>query len=291
MNSAWHNVTRGEPCPICQHTDWCSLSNDGCVCVCRRVESNRPTASGYGWVHFLKDRPFPERRTFHARPATVPNVPPPRFESLHAGFSAEPRLIARLADLLDLPADALRRLDARFDHRRGVMSFPMRNERGNIVGLRYRDPVTRCKWAEKGSRDGLFMPADDNNAPTDRLYVTEGPTDTAAALALGLSAVGRASCLSGADLVAKCASARKAKAVTIIADNDPPHTRPDGSKWRPGLDGARRLASALALPVRIIIPPDGIKDLRSWLKAGLRPSELPEGHFFDHKRTYQVEGR
>ena len=44
--SGWHNVSRREPCPICQKPDWCTVSNDGMMCVCKRVPSPHPSKSG-----------------------------------------------------------------------------------------------------------------------------------------------------------------------------------------------------------------------------------------------------
>ena len=54
--NGWRRVSRREPCPICQHADWCGVSSDGVVCHCMRVESANPCPSG-GWFHFLKERP------------------------------------------------------------------------------------------------------------------------------------------------------------------------------------------------------------------------------------------
>lgn len=54
----WTNVTRDNPCPICGKPDWCSLSEDGAVAICRRVESavERTDTSGETyWVHHLEE--------------------------------------------------------------------------------------------------------------------------------------------------------------------------------------------------------------------------------------------
>jgi len=52
-NYKWHRVSNSEPCPICQHTDWCLVANDGTACICQRVESDKPTKNSGGWVHRL----------------------------------------------------------------------------------------------------------------------------------------------------------------------------------------------------------------------------------------------
>ena len=66
----WHNVSKREPCPICHKPDWCTVSNDGMMCVCRRVESPHPAKSGMGWIHVLVERP---RREYVPR---MPKRPP-----------------------------------------------------------------------------------------------------------------------------------------------------------------------------------------------------------------------
>jgi hypothetical protein len=107
----------------------------------------------------------------------------------------------------------------------------------------------------KGGREGLFVPAD---LPDDGLLlVAEGPTDTAALLTLDFAAIGRPSCAGGVRLV--CDRARGRDAV-IVADAD-----------EPGRRGAAALANVLTLycaSVRVLRPPDGIKDARAWLRAG-----------------------
>ena len=36
-NRRWKSVTRQSPCPICEHPDWCRVSEDGSRAACRRV--------------------------------------------------------------------------------------------------------------------------------------------------------------------------------------------------------------------------------------------------------------
>ena len=106
------------------------------------------------------------------------------------------------------------------------------------------------------SKTGLFIPT--GLSPEGILLICEGPTDTAAALDLGFPAIGRPNCNSKVEMTAEIV---KGKDVVIIGDND------DG-----GRAGAERLSDTLVLyckDVRIVYPPEGIKDLRDWLKAGL----------------------
>jgi hypothetical protein len=145
----------------------------------------------------------------------------------------------------------------------------MRDGAGQVVGVRLRADDGR-KWAIRGSREGLFYP---DRIPKDKLAVIcEGPTDTAAALSLGLWAVGRPSCLGGVSHLKTLFRRLPVRFAVIIGDNDAPKPRPQGGYWQPGLDGARRLMAALEMPCKLIIPPD--KDIRTWLRAGADRQDL-----------------
>ena len=272
--SDWHNVSKKEPCPICHKTDWCSISNNGEVCVCHRVESPHPTKSGYGWIHRLKERP---KEGFHEwRPKPRPVLPPePKnnpaaaeyFAALPTGDSQE-RICARLERELGLPRAMLEMHDVRWDSHANAAAFPMRNADGEVTGIRYRQLSTGRKWALKGSKDGLFY-IPEYIPITDEIVVCEGPTDMLAAASVGLNAVGRSSCMTGAAHLREFVRAHRVRHVSIIGDNDKPHDRPDGSWWRPGLDGAAKLARDLHVSARIVLPPPHIKDTREWYRSGL----------------------
>lgn len=264
MNSNWHNVSRREPCPVCHKPDWCTISNDGAMCVCRRVESDRPARSGVGWIHRLGvDNRCRCRMESKTSILHLDTTPTPDFAAIHAAFDGHPDMQEGLAFGLGLDGASFAALDVRYDAAKECMSFPMRNPQGEITGLRYRHLATGRKWSEKGSRDGLFMPREPER--TEHLVITEGPTDTAAALSLGLNAVGRSSCLSGVSLIRDLVHARQIRRVTIVADHD-----------RPGMDGAHRLAAALPVLSRILVPPEGIKDMRDWYRQGLTRTQFDE---------------
>ena len=274
MNSEWHNASKKEPCPICHHTDWCTMSNDGAVCVCRRVESDRPAKSGMGWIHRLGVEKRCRCRVEHKNSTLhLASTPTPNFAALHAAFDGHPDLQEGMAFGLGLDGAAFAAMDVRYNARLECMSFPMRDAHGKITGLRYRHLGTGKKWSAKGSKDGLFYAAngfarEDASKSGRELVIVEGPTDTAAALAIGLNAVGRSSCMTGAALLREYIRARRIRRVTVVADGDEPHYRPNGSWWRPGLDGAKRLVQGLGVAARIVLPPPGIKDFRDWYRSG-----------------------
>jgi hypothetical protein len=167
------------------------------------------------------------------------------------------RELAALARRLGVSDASLDRLAIGWYEPSRAWSLPMSDGRGRITGIRLRTAEGR-KFAVKGSRDGLFVPSDLD--AHDRLLVAEGPTDTAALLHLGLAAVGRPSCRGGTrpltDLVRRLAP----REVVIVADGDDV-----------GQGGALALARHLALHarrVRVVTPPEGIKDARAWRRAG-----------------------
>jgi DNA primase len=136
---------------------------------------------------------------------------------------------------------------------------------GAVLGIRLRR-TDGFKFAVKGGREGLFIPSG-VEAEAAPLLICEGPTDTAALLDLGFrNVVGRPSCTGGAKLLCDLTRRRRPSDVVIVADGD-----------EPGRRGAGNLASILlahAPGVRVIAPPEGIKDAREWLKAGGRREDV-----------------
>ena len=301
--SEWHNVSKREPCPICHKTDWCNLSNDGVVCICHRVESPRLAPSGSGWIHRLVDRPFtpyrprPRGQALASSPSSagraVPSPPEQElnihcspstftynlnFEKIHASYSSDPILIEGLATTLGVDDLALKSLDVRFNRFDECWSFPMRDVKGDVVGLRYRELAGSRKWSARGSKDGLFYSTVHlGAAPSPQeLLIVEGPSDTAAAMSLFSASttnhqpqitylpVGRSSCQAGSAHLAALIRRIHPVRVTIVADND-----------TPGIKGAELLAqqlthsstlpfSSFIAPVRILVVPHPYKDLRAW---------------------------
>lgn len=247
----WHNATRAHPCPVCGKPDWCSISDDGRVCVCRRVPSEKLVRSGCGWIH-----PLGAGRTL---PVRMPKPLPNAQVDMAAVFRRLPHDEAKeqeLAATLGVELSAVKAMDAMWNGRALAWAFPMRSAEGHITGIRYRNRDGR-KWSALGSRDGLFMAPD--FPPTETLYVCEGPTDTLAALSMGLWAVGRSSCMSGIRHIQAYIRKHRAKAVKIIADND-----------FPGLNGAWILCRHLHAGAQIVLPPYGHKDLRQARRAASR---------------------
>lgn len=140
-------------------------------------------------------------------------------------------------------------------------AFPMSQPTGSIEGIRLRNNEG-LKWAVAGSKAGLFMP-DETIEKQDIVFLPEGPTDTAAALLMGLYAWGRPNCNSGVVMIREAMKIHQIRKAVIVADNDELKSQKIG---RPGIEGARKLQKELGFPSCIFIPPK--KDLREYLKAG-----------------------
>lgn len=266
MNDGWSPVTRQRPCPVCGKPDWCQFGE--LVVKCMRVESDRPCASG-GWYH---------RDIIKSTQLTPRHHPPTQERKVELDAAKFIRIwgeqtglfqIASLAESLGVLTEslvALRTCWARFYE---AWAFPMRDGYGEVVGIRLR-ALTGRKWAVPGSRQGVFIPQDVQ--ASRRVFICEGPTDTAAALSLGLYAIGRPSCNTADDIV--CATVKRlgCRDAVIVADNDT--TVVQGRETSPGVIGARKLQKALRIPSAIWTPPSTLKDIRACLQAGVTAAAI-----------------
>jgi len=264
VTTTWKRVSKRRPCPICGRPDWCGVSGDGQVAHCMRVESSHKTSTG-GWIHRLTDDP-PVTPVYRHK-ATSADPVKIDCEQIMARYRAEtlPEDVRRLATDLGLTADSLRRLDVARAGPHRAWAFPMRAPDG-LVGIRLRNDQAD-KWAITGSRQGLFIPDGHVGDQCDDVLVCEGPTDTAAMLDLGFYAVGRPACRGQEDMLIGLLYRRN---IVILADRDEPKTRPDGTVWYPGQQGAAHLANLLigkARTVKVVKPLKG-KDARAWKRAG-----------------------
>jgi len=279
MKENWHRVSRNEPCPICQHTDWCLVANDGTACICQRVESDKPTRNSGGWVHRLGEKKAGGDSRWRVESGVLSTTITQNYNSSPSiaeyfarlptsWHHAQERMCTRLERDLGLPKEILMTLDWRWDAAAHAVAIPMRNAWGEVTGIRYRSLETGAKWSKRGSKDGLFFDPEFIPYDPDELVICEGPTDCAAAMASGFWAVGRSSCGTGRDAIRELIGRKGVRRVTIVADDDKPKPRPGGGTWQPGLDGAKRLGEQIRCAYRIVLPPPGFKDLRDWYRAG-----------------------
>ena len=149
------------------------------------------------------------------------------------------------------------------DHR--ATTWPMRDGDGQVIGVRFRAENGNKKWSLRGSQAGLFLSREHRPAGS-RLFIVEGASDAAAAICLGSPMLGRPSCHGSTDLIRRYISRYVFNEVVVIADADDA-----------GRVGAIRLARDLAasgVATDVITPPDGISDLREWLRHGATPDDI-----------------
>jgi hypothetical protein len=254
----WQRVRKGKPCPICDKPDWCLIAADGSAAICARAESAK-RCGGAGWLHRLRDDLDQPRRATRYIPLT-PGGCSPNLAGLATNFqqAIDAGRLYQLAACLGLSVESLTALGIGWSRDFRSWSFPMRDAKGAVVGIRLRR-LDGSKFAVKGGKEGLFLPATDST--DSRLLVCEGPTDMAALLDLGFGAVvGRPSCSGGIRLLVELVQRQRTADVVIVADGD-----------EPGRRGASNLASVLVAyvpTVKVIAPPAGIKDVRDWLRSG-----------------------
>jgi DNA primase len=189
----------------------------------------------------------------------------PDVAKLAADYRAavRPAALDKLAVALGVSAESLWRMRVGWSAKNRAWAFPMSNAAGDVLGIRLRLPSAR-KLSVKGGKEGLFIP--EGIDAGGLLLIAEGPTDTAALLDLGFSAVGRPSCTGGAGLLVELVRKLKPSGVVIVADAD-----------MPGQRGAESLAAALVAycsEVRIITPPAGVKDAREWKRNGATAADV-----------------
>jgi 5S rRNA maturation endonuclease (ribonuclease M5) len=241
--SGWRRVNKEFPCPVCKKPDWCTVG-DRAIC-CMRVVSNRPVANG-GYLHPLDSKAV-------KLPPVQPVSPSINTTALMKRWSdhTPASQVIELARSLGIEPVALTDLRVAWAADHNAWAFQMRDGYGEPCGVRLRDNNGR-KWAVTGSREGIFLPY---VRPQSTAYVCEGPTDTAAALSLGVFAIGRPSCSGAITHTVTTFKRLEIARVVILSDND-----------SPGLAGAIRLRDALHIPAVIMVPP--AKDIREFLRLG-----------------------
>ena len=255
-------VSKKRPCPVCGRTDWCLVAPDGSAAICQRVqEGSRKRSGDAGWLHILKNVPNVPNRP-GLRYQIIPLKRPDkdyswlaeRFQQYLNGAA-----LNSLSTNLGITENSLKRLQTGWTGK--AYTFPMSDQGGKIIGIRTRFP-NGTKRCVKGSRTGLFIP--EGLSKSDLLLILEGESDTAAALDLGFNGVGRPGCGQATQMLRSfCKSWDE---VVIVGDND-----------GPGRQGAEKLARSLALyckQAKVIYPPQGVKDIRQWLKGGTTHEEV-----------------
>lgn len=289
---------RGKPCPKCGgHDRFASLpdfdTRGSLICRhCHNASSNPrsgdglaslqwwlgcSTAEAISWLRSFLGLGIGQHLPIHAiKPTMAPPSKPVQSESDRLRIALMADVCRRnltdqgrehLAKQLGVTPESLRRLQVGWCASLCATTWPMRDGNGNIIGIRTRDPVTAAKKSVSGGDGGLIYDPDRffNIEPGARVWIGEGPTDTAALLSIGMDAVGVPSAKSGGDLLLELGRRIMPDEWIIVADAD-------GA----GDVGAKKLRSELVIVagVRIIQPPNGVKDAREWINRGANRDEL-----------------
>lgn len=239
-----------------------------------RSEREKTLSDGTpGYLHPLNGsydfRPEPKKREMPRPDVAIP-VLMQQYQR-----AALPEHINALAHKLGVTSYSLKVLGIG-NRDRNTWAFPMRNAANDVVGIRLRTD-SGLKFAVTGSHQGLFIPQVESifesSAAPDTVFLPEGPTDTAAALTLGLYAIGRPSSNGGIYELVAAIKRRRFRRAVIIADNDEDKERKDGSHFNPGFDGAATLRDHMPIPCTVLALP--AKDIRKYVEAG-GTSELIE---------------
>lgn len=269
-------VNKACPCPICDRTKWCAISEDGQVAMCMRQPdgafSHRTLPHGEAHFHQISG----QAPAAEGRQRTNPHASFRRnklkvcvdFDGLlhRWGKSCGTAPIQAEADKLGLPFDSLADLRTTWSEHHKALAFPMHDGKGRTVGIRLRYSDGR-KGAVNGTNSGIFLAGREAKA-NEWIAITEGPTDSAAARSLGFPVIGRPSCSGGVEAIGDFLARRPPRKVVIITDNDPPNSQ---TGCRPGPDGAARLAKIIGpicQAIRFVVVPAQFGDLRKWYVEG-----------------------
>jgi len=266
--SDWIRVNRSTTCPVCQSDSWCTLTTCGSVVKCMRVKSDNPHEKG-GWFHFDKPLDF-DRVATATEPTVKVDASPIAKEYYEHEEASWVRL--ELAEQLNVTTESLEllRVGVGWDSHDGqrFASFPSRDASGKIVGItrRYRDG---SKKTLRGTTNGLFYATNWEKTPGIVLLL-EGASDTAAAMSLGICAIGRPSNIGGGAEIKQMLAGKNRRAIILGENDEKPHKRgihdycpkdcPGCLHCFPGKFGAEHLSKQLDLPY--VMPLAGTKDFR-----------------------------
>jgi hypothetical protein len=147
--------------------------------------------------------------------------------------------------------------------------FPEMDADENVIGINARPWPRGEKRQIWGGRRGIVYDLAEvvGLGADDVLLIVEGASDVAAAMTIGLYAIGRPNNTGGADLVAELIRKHAPPGAkwVIVGEND---QKEDG-KW-PGREGAIKVAGEVAQLLgqgegHWCLPPANVKDLRGWL--------------------------
>lgn len=283
--STWIRVSRGEPCPVCSKSDYCTRTTDGNAVKCMRVESDVPDKGKLGgWIHKMTDPlpPKPEPKKVEKKPDWTDEC-----RKMYEHEKAHDKR-CDVAEHLKVSVEALDllRVGIGWDEWNGreFSSWPARDNDGRCIGYvrRYADGTKRTN---QGGSTGVFY------APTwythpGPVFIVEGGSDVAACETYNLNAIGRASNVHGGEWIKKMVrQCCPEKLIVVVGERDEsPARRGSVSScsvncrgcaycW-PGWFGMKKVADELGGKAVGVLVPAGVKDMRELLTNTLCWHEL-----------------
>lgn len=279
------------PCPKCGSRSWCYVAADGRHLFCSRAsEQDGNTTAGGEHVRIrLHDDTGEECESVHSpRGVTKKTVGTDRRDSRQDQHWSSTARVARealsqemlneLAARLGVSSRALKKLGVGFATCPEAWTFSELDDSGHIIGINRRFVAAHSELGRQaaiyGSCRGIYYERDwrEHDGP---LLIPEGASDTAAAIMLGYSAVGRPSASGGGNYIASLLhDFPNDRQIIVLAEHD---EKPNGE--HPGLTGAlrtcRTLATALQRPIPYTFVGDS-KDLRAFVNEATGGDLSPE---------------
>ena len=154
-------------------------------------------------------------------------------------------------------------IGAAWSTKKNAWMIPFRNAECQIIGFQFRS-LAGAKWAMEGSALGLFIP---RMKVAKEVFISEGASDCATLISLGVYAIARPAAFACHDMLADFIRNQKIERAIIIADFDVKQSKNEVKSA--GIDSALKLKLKLPCESRIIVPPNGAKDIREAVIAGL----------------------
>ncbi|MBL4702618.1 MAG: hypothetical protein JKX85_15330, partial [Phycisphaeraceae bacterium] len=289
----WTDVTKSNPCPICDKDHWCSTSGDRnrLVVNCREVDIAHAgaflvkTDTNGNLCHFYEilDGIGPSGGYVHTghlnrrskKRKDSSKKPSKHWQRIASRCETETVRVADLARDLGVTTKAFVSLrvgysdDGKDLQGTPCWTFPEKYADGSISGIKRRLVTPDAKGNTKKnaylSTEGIYF-ADDWHTKPGPTFIPEGGSDTAAFISMGLSVIGRSG-LGLSEELLKLMSVHPERQYIIVGEND--RRVKDGKEQWPGRTGAinaaNRGADKLDRSISWTLPPDDTKDSRTWL--------------------------
>lgn len=171
------------------------------------------------------------------------------------------------AKFLNQPIDTLKRMFIGWSREHNAITWSLVDEFSRVVEIRLTPLSREEEWSIGSGVNGMLVPTG-TTAPIKRLFLAQGPTDTAALLSRGYSVIGRSS--DSADTDFECYVVR-----TLIPSECVIVT----ARGEAALESAQRRADDLTSycrNVRILVLPQGFDTASAWLQSGITAADVEE---------------